>query len=66
MKKFAFVCLAFIMATPAWADSYRLGVTPGLPTAPWWTTIPNMQKGDPMPPAGNAFINLSGFIVISQ
>ena len=29
-------------------------------------TIPNVQRGDPIPPAGQEFINASGFRVISQ
>ena len=33
------------------------------PTPP---PIPNVQKGDPIPPAGQEFINASGFRVISQ
>jgi hypothetical protein len=38
----------------------------GSVTLPVTSTIPNVQRGDPIPPAGQEFINASGFRVISQ
>jgi hypothetical protein len=32
----------------------------------WWTTVPNVQNGDPIPEAGLPFINASGYFVMSQ